>query len=84
MNDGIVCPECGSVIRRIVDSRPRNDHVRRRCVCVPCNARYTTREMREDQLIAKVKLERITGLQKMIRLIDLFQRRLQKQIEDQI
>lgn len=46
---GIECPECGSQVRNVLESRKANHQVRRRCLCVECGARYTTYELRADE-----------------------------------
>lgn len=44
---GIAC-DCGSTARRVLESRPLTDGVRRRCQCQDCGARWTTYEQRQD------------------------------------
>jgi hypothetical protein len=44
---GIAC-DCGSTSRRVLESRPLTDGVRRRCQCQDCGARFTTYEQRQD------------------------------------
>lgn len=43
------CPQCGCVKRRVVDSRPLSDTIRRRAECTKCKMRYTTYEVFADE-----------------------------------
>ena len=38
------CPYCGSTSSQVNDSRPSEDHIRRRRVCEDCGGRFTTLE----------------------------------------
>ena len=42
------CPHCQSLQHRVIDSRPRKDHIRRRRECLDCGHRWTTRELEEE------------------------------------
>lgn len=68
--DGITCPSCGMTGRAVVESRRMPDRVRRRCACSGCGERFTTWELRHDQIthsVNKLAAERAT------RLLDRFQ-----------
>ena len=41
---GMNCPYCGYHDSRVIDSRDTNDGIRRRRLCLSCNARFTTYE----------------------------------------
>lgn len=41
---GMNCPYCGYHDSRVIDSRDANDGIRRRRLCLSCNARFTTYE----------------------------------------
>lgn len=43
------CPACGSTNRKIVESRPQTNEVRRRCVCQDCSSKFTTIEKLIDR-----------------------------------
>lgn len=68
--DGITCSECGAVGRRVLESRRLPDRVRRRCVCSACSHRFTTYELRYDQITARVDAVAATRAAK---LLDRFQ-----------
>lgn len=74
--DGITCPQCGNTGRAVVESRRMPDRVRRRCACASCGVRFTTWELRSDQVSSSVQqlaaeraarlLERVRGLERSI------------------
>lgn len=41
---GIPCPICSSTERKVIESRPCTNYIKRRCVCQNCSARFTTTE----------------------------------------
>jgi hypothetical protein len=55
------CPSCGSLKTQITDSRPHTNKtfnfttIKRRVTCAECSLRWTTFELRDDQLDALVK-----------------------------
>ena len=53
MTGGVTCPACGETARAVVESRRLTDRVRRRCSCAACGERFTTLELRQDQLTAE-------------------------------
>jgi hypothetical protein len=68
--DGITCPSCGATARQVLESRRLMDRVRRRCVCSSCSERFTTYELRYDQITARVDAVAATRAAK---LLDRFQ-----------
>jgi transcriptional regulator NrdR family protein len=61
---GIRCPVCLSTENNVVDSRPADDHIRRRRVC-NCGHRWSTFETtyRTDALVAQIRqLAELTGV----------------------
>lgn len=50
---GVACPACGETARAVLESRRLTDRVRRRCSCAACGERYTTLELRQDQITAQ-------------------------------
>ena len=49
------CPYCGATESRVLDSRPVDEGVRRRRVCLACNIRFTTYERVQSHNIFVVK-----------------------------
>lgn len=47
--DGVPCPICGSKARKVIESRPQGNEIKRRCVCKNCSNRFTTTEKLTDQ-----------------------------------
>ena len=47
--NGVQCPTCGSTERKVVESRPQTNEVRRRCVCQSCSNKFTTIEKLIDR-----------------------------------
>lgn len=68
--DGITCPSCGQTGRNVLESRRLRDRVRRRCVCSGCGSRFTTYELRYDQITARIDAVAATRAAK---LLDRFQ-----------
>lgn len=64
--DGIACPDCGEVGRRVMESRRLRDRVRRRCVCSACDSRFTTYELRYDQFTAQVDVMAATRAARLL------------------
>lgn len=54
MINGITCPNCGASARRVLESRRLHDRVRRRCICSECSGRFTTYELRYDEIAARI------------------------------
>lgn len=46
---GVQCPVCKSTERRVIESRPQSNEVRRRCVCQTCLNKFTTIEKLIDR-----------------------------------
>ena len=68
--DGITCPTCGATARNVIESRRLPDCVRRRCICTGCSERFTTYELRYDQIAARIDAVSATRAAK---LLDRFQ-----------
>ena len=49
------CPECGYEDRKVIDSRPAENKIRRRRECLSCKCRFTTYEMVETIPLMVVK-----------------------------
>jgi transcriptional regulator NrdR family protein len=47
--NGVPCPTCGSTERRVIESRPQLNEIRRRCVCQRCLNKFTTIETLIDR-----------------------------------
>jgi transcriptional repressor NrdR len=45
------CPFCGYFGAKVVDSRPKDDKIKRRRECIKCSARFTTFEVVERPLL---------------------------------
>ncbi|MBQ8959694.1 MAG: transcriptional repressor NrdR [Ruminococcus sp.] len=45
------CPFCGYYDSKVVDSRPKDDKIKRRRECIKCSARFTTFEVVERPLL---------------------------------
>lgn len=55
---GTPCPDCGSIERGVIESRPRaGGSIYRRCFCRRCGTRYTTREQLVGQPITRTRDE---------------------------
>jgi transcriptional repressor NrdR len=52
---GMNCPYCGFSDSRVIDSRDANDGIRRRRVCISCNARFTTYERLQSASLYVIK-----------------------------
>lgn len=46
---GVQCPACGGTERKVIESRPQINEVRRRCVCQSCSNKFTTVEKLIDR-----------------------------------
>jgi len=46
---GVQCPICGGTKRKVVESRPQLNEIRRRCVCENCSSKFTTIEKLIDR-----------------------------------
>jgi transcriptional regulator NrdR family protein len=61
---GIRCPHCGSARSKVIDSRKINGGIRRRRVCIDCDARHSTVEVVQTYLrhqkYTAAKIERQT------------------------
>lgn len=68
--DGITCPECGATSRRVLESRRLPGRVRRRCACAACGARFTSYELRYDEITARIDA---AASARASRLLDKFQ-----------
>lgn len=44
------CPKCGSNITSCIDSRPKENGVYRRRKCLDCGYRYSSWEIKEEEL----------------------------------
>jgi len=51
----VKCPYCGATESRVLDSRPVDEGVRRRRMCLACNARFTTYEHVQSHNIFVIK-----------------------------
>lgn len=71
----MICPECKSRTR-IIDSRPTNKDVRRRRKCRECGHRFSTIEIRFDEIEAQ--LEKFKQIGKELRKLRLLKGRLGK------
>ncbi|MBI2854505.1 MAG: transcriptional repressor NrdR [Chloroflexi bacterium] len=49
------CPFCGHEKSRVVDSREGDDSIRRRRLCLKCNARFTTYERQQRRSLFVIK-----------------------------
>jgi transcriptional repressor NrdR len=49
------CPYCGYHDSRVIDSRDANDGIRRRRLCLSCNARFTTYERLQPASLYVIK-----------------------------
>lgn len=45
------CPYCGFNDSKVIDSRPKNDRIKRRRECIECGARFTTYEIIEKPML---------------------------------
>jgi transcriptional regulator NrdR family protein len=51
---GTPCPDCGSIERGVIESRPRaGGSIYRRCFCRRCGTRYSTREQLVGEAVTK-------------------------------
>lgn len=46
---GVQCPTCKSTVRKVLESRPQSNEIRRRCVCENCSNKFTTIEKLIDR-----------------------------------
>lgn len=67
---GITCPQCNESGRNVIESRRMPDRVRRRCSCSHCGERFTTWELRYDQISQTVNQ---IAAERAARLLDRFQ-----------
>ncbi|MBP3380116.1 MAG: transcriptional repressor NrdR [Ruminococcus sp.] len=47
----MICPYCGFPDSKVVDSRPKDDRIKRRRECIKCGARFTTFETVEKPML---------------------------------
>lgn len=47
----MICPYCRFPESKVVDSRPKNDRIKRRRECIKCGARFTTFETVEKPML---------------------------------
>ncbi|MDE6775413.1 MAG: transcriptional regulator NrdR [Ruminococcus sp.] len=47
----MICPFCGFSESKVIDSRPKDDRIKRRRECVKCGSRFTTFEFIERPII---------------------------------
>lgn len=47
----MICPFCGFSESKVIDSRPKDDRIKRRRECVKCGARFTTFEFIEKPML---------------------------------
>lgn len=47
----MVCPFCRFPDSKVIDSRPRDDRIKRRRECIKCGARFTTYEIIEKPML---------------------------------
>lgn len=47
----MICPYCNFPDSKVIDSRPKNDRIKRRRECVKCGARFTTFEIMEKPML---------------------------------
>ena len=45
------CPYCGYPDSKVIDSRPKDDKIKRRRECINCGARFTTYELVEKPML---------------------------------
>lgn len=47
----MICPYCHFPDSKVIDSRPKNDRIKRRRECIKCGARFTTFEIMEKPML---------------------------------
>lgn len=47
----MICPYCNFPDSKVIDSRPKNDRIKRRRECIKCGARFTTFEIIEKPML---------------------------------
>lgn len=47
----MICPYCHFPDSKVIDSRPKNDRIKRRRECIKCGARFTTFEVVEKPML---------------------------------
>jgi transcriptional repressor NrdR len=47
----VICPYCNFPDSKVIDSRPKNDRIKRRRECIKCGARFTTFEIMEKPML---------------------------------
>ncbi len=47
----MICPYCHFPDSKVIDSRPKNDRIKRRRECIKCGARFTTFEVVETPML---------------------------------
>ncbi len=47
----MICPYCNFPDSKVIDSRPKNDRIKRRRECIKCGARFTTFEIMEKPML---------------------------------
>lgn len=83
--NGVPCPTCGSTERRVVESRPQANEVRRRCVCQNCSSKFTTIEKlidRNDKVSPSFLFAVLRGLSSIENAIHILRKSLETGLEN--
>lgn len=83
--NGVPCPVCGSTERRVVESRPQTNEVRRRCVCQKCSNKFTTIEKlidRNDKISLDLMFAVLKGLSSIEKAISNLRASLETGLEN--
>lgn len=55
----MMCPQCGSDDLSMIDSRTSNDQVNRRRLCLNCLCRFSTVEIKKEELQRLRRIENV-------------------------
>ncbi|MGA0164238.1 MAG: hypothetical protein ACO3LE_08370 [Bdellovibrionota bacterium] len=83
--NGVQCPTCGSTERKVVESRPQTNEVRRRCVCQSCSNKFTTIEKlidRNDKVSPEFLFAVLRGLSSIEKAIHNLRQSLETGLEN--
>jgi len=67
-----ICKNCGSNQIRVTDSREKRDHIYRRRDCIKCKAKFSTREISEQEYkrIKKIEADFIEQVRNFTKKLD--------------
>lgn len=77
---GVQCPFCKCTERKVIESRPQSNEIKRRCVCKNCSSRFTTTEKlihRDDRISPDFLFRVLRGLSLIEKIVGNLRRSLE-------